>query len=87
MLLYTATMAAGTPTRAPANIVTFLIDDMDLERVPFFPRLDEGAAWQLRTHLSSGGCRQGANCTYTAPNIEAVGARGARILGAHVPVS
>ena len=75
-------------TAAPPNIVTVVIDDMDLERVPFYPKSDAGAAEQLRLHLRSGGCRSGqANCTYSAPNIEAVGARGARFLGAHVPVS
>lgn len=80
-------VAASTASPAPANIVTFLIDDMDLERVPFYPRLDAGAAWQLQVHMSGGGCHAGANCTYSAPSIEAVGARGARFLGAHVPVS
>ena len=74
MMLLTAVALA-----APPNIVTFLIDDMDLERVPFFPRLDAGAQWQLHTHLRGGGCRSGANCTYSAPNIEAIGARGARV--------
>ena len=80
---------SAQPMGAPSvpNVVTVLIDDMDLERIPFYPRLDEGAAWQLRTHLRGGGCRSGANCTYSAPHIEAVGARGARFLGAHVPVS
>ena len=79
----------STPASArQANIVTFLIDDMDLERIPFYPQLDPGAAWQLQVHRSSGGCLHGAaNCTYTASNIEGVGARGAKILGAHVPVS
>ena len=72
---------------APPNIVTFLIDDMDLERVPFYPKLDAGANWQLNVHMSGGGCRAGANCTYSAPAIEGVGAKGARFLGAHVPVS
>ena len=78
--------AAGGSSSRP-NILTFLIDDMDLERVPFYPRLDTGAAEQLRMHLRSGGCRTGANCTYSAPRIESVGAQGARFLGAHVPVS
>ena len=71
----------------PPNIVTFVIDDMDLERIPFYPRLDAGAAEQLRMHLQSGGCKNGGNCTYSAPHIESIGARGAKILGAHVPVS
>ena len=79
-----ATLISHSP---PPNIVLFLIDDMDLERIPFYPRLDDGAAWQLRVHESGGGCRAGANCTYSAPHIEAIGRRGARFLGAHVPVS
>ena len=77
-----------TAADTKANIVSFLIDDMDLERIPFYPRLDAGAAWQLQVHRSSGGCHTGAaNCTYSAPNIDAIGARGARLLGGHVPVS
>lgn len=82
-----ALAAAPSGARPPANIVTFLIDDMDLERYAFYPRLDAGAAWQLQVHMSGGGCRGGANCTYSAPAIAAMGARGARFLGAHVPVS
>lgn len=74
--------AVGKP-----NIVTFLIDDMDLERIPYYPRLDAGAAEQLRMHMKSGGCRMGANCTYSGPHINEIGARGVRFLGAHVPVS
>ena len=70
------------------NVVIYLIDDMDLERVPFYPRLDRGAAAQLEVHRRGNACRKGlANCTYTAPNIESIGERGVRFLGAHVPVS
>ena len=78
-----ASMAALKP-----NVVIYLIDDMDLERVPFYPRLDRGAAAQLEVHRRGNACRKGlANCTYTAPNIESIGERGVRFLGAHVPVS
>ena len=80
-------LLANAVAAAPANVVTFLIDDMDLERVPFYPRLDAGAAWQHLVHMSGGGCRGGANCTYSTPSIDGVGARGVRFLGAHVPVS
>ena len=83
-----AACLAGAATPKKANVVTFLIDDMDLERIPFYPKLDPGAAWQLQVHKSSGGCLHGgANCTYSAPNIEGVGAKGAKVLGGHVPVS
>ena len=80
-------VASMGQTSATPNVVTFVIDDMDLERVPFYPGLDEGAAEQLRVHLGGVGCRAAANCTYLAPSIEAIGARGVRFLGAHVPVS
>ena len=71
-----------------ANIVSFLIDDMDLERVPFYPPLDSGAAWQLGVHMSGGGCRSSpTTCAYKTPWIDQVGAAGVRFLGAHVPVS
>eukprot|EP00966_Prymnesium_polylepis_P099406 2302188-Prymnesium_polylepis.1 len=83
-------LPAGLRALAPParpNVVVVLIDDMDLERIPSYPRNDHGAAAQLAKHLSSGGCRGGANCTYTAPHIESVGARGVRFLGGHVPVS
>ena len=84
-LLLLEAMPSNVPL--PPNVLTFLIDDMDLERVPFYPRLDDGAAEQLRLHQRSGGCRAGANCTYSAPHIESIGGRGVRFLGAHVPVS
>ena len=78
---------AGMTALKP-NVVIYLIDDMDLERVPFYPRLDKGAAAQLEVHRRGNACRKGlANCTYTAPNIESIGERGVRFLGAHVPVS
>jgi arylsulfatase A-like enzyme len=75
-------------TALKPNVVIYLIDDMDLERVPFYPRLDRGAAAQLEVHRRGNACRRGlANCTYTAPTIESIGERGVRFLGAHVPVS
>ena len=69
---------AGMTALKP-NVVIYLIDDMDLERVPFYPRLDKGAAAQLEVHRRGNACRKGlANCTYTAPNIESIGERGVR---------
>ena len=66
---------AGMTALKP-NVVIYLIDDMDLERVPFYPRLDKGAAAQLEVHRRGNACRKGlANCTYTAPNIESIGER------------
>ena len=81
-------MPATSLSGAKPNVVIYLIDDMDLERFPSFPRLDDGAALQLDVHRRGNACRAGkANCTYTAPNIESIGDRGVRFLGAHVPVS
>ena len=75
-------------TALKPNVVIYLIDDMDLERVPFYPRLDKGAMAQLEVHRRGNACQKGlANCTYSAPNIESIGERGVRFLGAHVPVS
>ena len=74
--------------RSRPNVIIYLIDDMDLERVPFYPRLDYGAAMQLDVHFKGHACHVGAaNCTYSAPHIESIGQRGVRFLGAHVPVS
>ena len=70
------------------NILVFLIDDLDLERIPFYSRLDAGAAAQKSSQAEGYSCKHGsANCTYAAPSIEAIGAAGVRLLGAHVPIS
>ena len=70
------------------NILVFLIDDLDLERIPFYSRLDAGAAAQKSSQAEGYSCKHGsANCTYAAPSIEAIGAAGVRFLGAHVPIS
>ena len=70
------------------NVLVFLIDDLDLERIPFYSRLDAGAAAQKSSQAEGYSCKHGsANCTYAAPSIEAIGAAGVRFLGAHVPIS
>ena len=70
------------------NILVFLIDDLDLERIPFYSRLDAGASAQKSSQAEGYSCKHGsANCTYAAPSIEAIGAAGVRFLGAHVPIS
>ena len=57
------------------NILVFLIDDLDLERIPFYSRLDAGAAAQKSSQAEGYSCKHGsANCTYAAPSIEAIGA-------------
>ena len=74
-------------TQSSPNVVVVLIDDLDLERIPIYARTDPLAASQLEVHLQGGGCKHGANCTYTAPAMESVGDRGVRFQGAHAPVS
>ena len=47
------------------NILVFLIDDLDLERIPFYSRLDAGAAAQKSSQAEGYSCKHGsANCTY-----------------------
>ena len=53
-------VASMGQTSATPNVVTFVIDDMDLERVPFYPGLDEGARTASRA-LGGVGCRAAAN--------------------------
>ena len=49
------------------NILVFLIDDLDLERIPFYSRLDAGAAAQKSSQAEGYSCKHGsANCTYAA---------------------
>ena len=68
------------------NILVFLIDDLDLERIPFYSRLDAGAAAQKSSQAEGYSCKHGsANCTYAAPSIEAIGAAGVRFLLLLVP--
>ena len=82
-MLLSSVLAQRQPSDAAVpNVVTFLIDDMDLERISFYPRLDAGAKEQHRVHLL--GCKY-TNCTYSTPHVEGVGERGVRFLGAHVP--
>ena len=46
------------------NILVFLIDDLDLERIPFYSRLDAGAAAQKSSQAEGYSCKHGsANCT------------------------
>ena len=47
------------------NVLVFLIDDLDLERIPFYSRLDAGAAAQKSSQAEGYSCKHGsANCTY-----------------------
>ena len=51
------------------NILVFLIDDLDLERIPFYSRLDAGAAAQKSSQAEGYSCKHGsANCTYVSPS-------------------
>ena len=41
------------------NILVFLIDDLDLERIPFYSRLDAGAAAQKSSQAEGYSCKHG----------------------------
>ena len=85
LALLAAAAAAASPRSTAAgakpNVVTFLIDDMDLERVPFYPKLDDGAAWQLNVHLSTGGCRMGETTARTVRRTWKAWEEGRALLG------
>ena len=59
-----ASSSACTPSllfampRRP-NILVFLIDDLDLERIPFYSRLDAGAAAQKSSQAEGYSCKHG----------------------------
>ena len=42
------------------NILVFLIDDLDLERIPFYSRLDAGAAAQKSSQAEGYSCKHGS---------------------------
>lgn len=74
--------------RQRPNIVVYLMDDVDLERIPRFTRTDAGTAVQLADLQAHEQCASGLfNCTYDARHLDGIGERGVTFLGAHVPSS
>ena len=70
------------------NVLIYVMDDVDLERVPLFAEQDAGAAAQLAELRSRRPCSTGmSNCSYDTPNLSSLGPSGAVFLGAHVPAS
>ena len=70
------------------NIVLYVLDDVDLERIPIFTKHDAGARAQHAVKLRGRPCAEGgANCSYDTPRFEGIARTGVAMLGAHVPVS
>jgi arylsulfatase A-like enzyme len=80
-------MASGS-RQTPPNIVVYVMDDVDLERIPRFTRTDASTATQLADLQAHEQCASGLfNCTYDARHLDGIGERGVTFLGAHVPSS
>ena len=50
------------------NILVFLIDDLDLERIPFYSRLDAGAAAQKSSQAEGYSCKHGTKTSFRSSN-------------------